>query len=221
MTFLDIVVNVMAMAIWIIQFTLHYGLLAFQYLLLNYPQATSFLVGLVLVYLAYRLVIRLIRFWYGMVIATVKTMLFLSFIFVCLAIYLRGWNFFQHDLPFLKDSILELINDFASAKPKYLKILFQKLQNFAFDQFFNKKALSSHKFNSAKYTNDYGIDIDESYFDYVDQHFNAGEFDYDKLRDFVTDNLDNVDHYLRDQGIDLEQIGQNIANGFVNQYGRN
>ncbi len=40
-----------------------------------------------------------------------------------------------------------------------------------------------------------------------------GDFDYGKIRDFVTDNIGTVEHYLRDQGIDLEHIGHNIAEG--------
>jgi hypothetical protein len=218
MSVLDIVINLLAVAIWMAQYVLHYGLILFQYMLANFPQVTSFFMGLVLLYLAYRIVIRLIRFWYGMVVATVKTIMFLSLVVLCLTIYLRGWRFVEHDLPFLKDTILELVSDSATAKPKYLKMFFQKLQSVAFGQLFGKNH-NSHKFTSGKYTNDYGIDIDESYFDYIDENFSTGDFDYGKIRDFVTNNLGTVEDYLRDQGIDLEHIGHNIAEGLANQFG--
>ena len=109
MSVLDIVINLLAVAIWMIQFVLRYGLILFQYMLTNFPQVTSFLMGLVLLYLAYRIVIRMIRFWYGMVVATVKTIMFLSLVVLCLTVYLRGWRFVEHDLQSLKDSVMEFV----------------------------------------------------------------------------------------------------------------
>lgn len=211
----DILVTVLAAAVWLLLAALHYGLLAFSYLLANYPQASSFLSGLVLLYVAYKLVARLVRFWYGMVVAAVKTAFFVSLVVLCVAVYLRGWKFVSHDLPFLRDTLTEFVADSDTAKPKYLRMLLERLQGMLLGQVFSGKKSSGHQSHgSRKYTNDYGIDIDESYFDYINDNFQDQDFDYDKIKDFVAENIGNVDHFLRDQGIDLEQLGQNIAHQF-------
>ena len=60
---------------------------------------------------------------------------------------------------------------------------------------------------------DYGIEIDKSYFDYVEDHFHKGDdFDFEKIGQFVSDNLGDLL-----EGVDMQEMSNNILGSFMNR----
>lgn len=185
-------------------------IILFNYLYRTYPQFTLMMMGIVGAYVIYRLVMRMIRMWIGLLVWVIKALLMLVVVCVCGAVYFRGWKFFTQDVHFIKQTFIELYYNHNESRQNYKKGF--NVMN-GFYGLFNGGGTHKNKFSLSSVLGDYGIDIDKSYFDYVEDQFHRGDdFDFDKIGQYVSDNLGDLL-----EGVDMQEISNNILSNIMNR----
>lgn len=70
----------------------------------NYPNASTFVVSVLTLYIIYKMIGRIVRLWLNILISMIKFFFLVVFLFVLAAVYVRGFNrFFTKDIYFLKE----------------------------------------------------------------------------------------------------------------------
>lgn len=181
----------------------------FEYSYHAYPQFTMVIMSIIGAYIVYKMTVRMLRMWVNLLLTIVKALLMLVFILVCCAVYLRGWKFFTQDLQFLKQAAVDLYYDHNGSRVNYKKGL--GMMNSMYGLLNNKGSNAGEKIKGSRFVNDYGIEIDNSYIDYIEKNFqNGNEFDYEKISEFVNENLGDLLG-----SVDLHEIGNNILHGLM------
>lgn len=211
MTFYDIFIAGSSFIVTTLVFVMSNAIAITQYGMAEYPQLTTWILGLVGIYSFYRLSVRLVKYWISTFIMFIKMIIMMITIGLACTVYLRGNKFINQDIPYFK-SVIDSYD--GESLGEYVK---NEIHNLMFDSFIgqfnpfkdenhgtksqNKKTAkqSRDKFqkNAKKVMNDYGIEIDDSYLDYMNQQ--ASKHDD---RDF----MDHLDETLNDLGIDLNDL---------------
>lgn len=206
----DYIAQIASIAMTVLVMVFQNCIILFNYSYRTYPQFTLMVMGIVGAYMVYRLVLRMIRMWIGFLMGIIKALLMLVFICVCGAVYFRGWRFFTQDVHFIKQAIIDLYHNHDGSRKHYTKGF--NVMN-GFFGMFNGGDAQKGKFGLSNVLEDYGIEIDKSYFDYVEDHFHKGEdFDFDKIGQFVSDNLGDLL-----EGVDMQEMSNNILGSFMNR----
>lgn len=91
----QIAINVLATAISLAVFLI--GQMS-----VRFPNFTAVLATLIGVYVCYKMIRRIIRFWVSLFVSLLKLIMLLAVLLLCLAVYLRGFRFFSVDIPHIK-----------------------------------------------------------------------------------------------------------------------
>lgn len=157
-------------------------ILAVGYAFVHFPNASTLVVALLAVYIIYKTLRRIVRFWLNMFITMVKLTVFSVVIFVLLAVYVRGFNrFFTKDIYFIK----ELLASKADASDEAFKQYAYKIMN---DDRFEFLQGARDFFEGSTFH------IDESYeglFDNIRENLNRGFQDV-----LGQDGLQNLNNFL-------------------------
>lgn len=241
----ETLVYVTSKAVTLLIFVISWFISSLQLCYSYYPQLTLMVMTLVMGYLGYRMMIRIIRSYLRMLWRLLKLLLFLVTVGLCFVVYIRGNNFFDHDVPYLQ----KVFNDYSQGSIN--EIIQNELNKYMFKSFMNqfippfgdesredyqdydaksqkRSKSSTGKSNKKKSTrrknnkgkkfqkeakkvmNEYGIEIDESYLDYMNEHFNPdshGKGDGSFGEKFAN----NIGDTLDDLGIDLNQVNDFIG----------
>lgn len=88
----------------IIAFVLSNIIVATGYAFVNYPNASTLVLSVLTLYIFYKMIRRIVRFWLNMMVAMIKFTVIMLFLAVLAAVYVRGFNrFFTKDIYFLKE----------------------------------------------------------------------------------------------------------------------
>ncbi|ODV81090.1 uncharacterized protein CANTADRAFT_5060 [Suhomyces tanzawaensis NRRL Y-17324] len=99
----DIVVPVVAFLLTILEVSLRHTLNVVGWASQTYPNAFQAILGLVLAYLAYKFIRKVIRIWLDLIVSIIKTVMFLSIAVVLGLVYLRGFSkLVNNDLPYFR-----------------------------------------------------------------------------------------------------------------------
>lgn len=182
-----------------------------QYCSKTYPSATQIALGIIGVYLTYKFTVKIIKSWINMMLMIIRLFLLCLTIALVIGVYLRGSIFFQQDLPYFGNVMKDSYDNGTPLRDQ----ITNGINRYVFGSFFSNmdsesftpptgKTKKDFKKNSKKFMNEYGIEIDESYFDYMNEHFNPdadNEFQ-EKIGNFAK----NVGDMLEDVGIDVGQF---------------
>ncbi|KAK6198580.1 uncharacterized protein RJT21DRAFT_122153 [Scheffersomyces amazonensis] len=103
----DILHTIASIIVSLIVYTLRLLFILLNYSYSTYPEITSFIILLIVVYVAYKFIKRIVTFWINMFLTTVKVLFTLTLIAIAFSIYIRGWDrLIAHDLPLLKELFL-------------------------------------------------------------------------------------------------------------------
>lgn len=207
----DYIAQASSIAMTVLVMVIRNSIILFNYSYRTYPQFTLVVVGIMVTYVMYRLFMKMIRMWVGLLVGIVKALLMLLIICTCAAVYIRGWKFFTQDLYFIRKVVEDYYYDHNGSRNNYKKGF--NMLNSMFG-FVSGDHLHKGKFDLSSVLGDYGIDIDQSYFDYVEDHFHKGnDYDFEKIGKFVSDNLGDLL-----EGVDMQEMSNNILGGFMNRH---
>lgn len=123
------------------------------YAFANYPNASTLALSLVFVYIIYKTLRRMVKFWLGIFLFFFKFTMYVLIVLTLLAVYVRGFKrFFTKDLIYLKD----LLTSNLQASDDYFK---QGAYQFMKDDKFDFLQSARDFLENSKF------EIDESYFD--------------------------------------------------------
>ncbi|KAK6461234.1 hypothetical protein DFJ63DRAFT_337134 [Scheffersomyces coipomensis] len=184
----DILATIGSIFVTIFVFLLRNSIILFKYGYTNYPEVTAVIILLVAVYIVYKLLSRIVRFWINLFITAVKIILVIMIIAVAFTIYLRGFQrLINHDLP--------LLAEFLSHNIHHL---------FTTD---NNNLNNSFKNNSSSSSSTIASSFFNSLFEKVSGSKLFGKFVASKAKSFLDDfdNI-NVDEYV-------EYVQSNLKGG--------
>lgn len=206
----DYIAQVASISMTVLVMVCRTSIVLFNYSYRAYPQFTLMVMITVGAYLVYRLLMRMIRMWIGFLVGIIKALLMLVFICVCGAVYFRGWRFFTQDVHFIKQAVIDLYHNHHGSREQY-KNGFTMINGLL--GMINGGSEKKGNFGLSNVLEDYGIEIDKSYFDYVEDHFHKGDdFDFEKIGQFVSDNLGDLL-----EGVDMQEMSNNILGSFMNR----
>mmetsp|Transcript_4823 Transcript_4823/g.5928 ORF Transcript_4823/g.5928 Transcript_4823/m.5928 type:complete len:213 (-) Transcript_4823:89-727(-) len=206
----DYIAQVASIVMTVLVMICRNSIVLFNYSYRTYPQFTLMLMIVLGAYLVYKLLMRMIRMWIGFLVGIIKALLMLVFICVCGAVYFRGWRFFTQDVDFIKQAVIDLYHNQNGSREQY-RNGFSMINSLL--GVINGGSAQKGKFGLSNVLEDYGIEIDKSYFDYVEDHFHKGdEFDFEKIGQFVSDNLGDLL-----EGVDMQEMSNNILGSFMNR----
>ncbi|CUM55998.1 unnamed protein product [Debaryomyces fabryi] len=206
----DYIAQVASISMTVLVMVCRNSIVLFNYSYRAYPQFTLMVMITVGAYLVYRLLMRMIRMWIGFLVGIIKALLMLVFICVCGAVYFRGWRFFTQDVHFIKQAVIDLHHNHHGSREQY-KNGFTMINGLL--GMINGGSEKKGNFGLSNVLEDYGIEIDKSYFDYVEDHFHKGDdFDFEKIGQFVSDNLGDLL-----EGVDMQEMSNNILGSFMNR----
>lgn len=168
-----------------------------QYSYNTFPQATSVLFSIILIYFIYRFTIKMVKAWIAMVISFIKFTLVFLVLATSVLIYSRGYStFFNSDIYAIKNI---LTKSDPSRVFDSLLYLFPKNFDFRFEV------------NNSEDNNDRTIDIelDSDYIDYMKESFHNAVDDGSAQA-----NIEKLSNFLGDQGIDVNNLGDRFFNRF-------
>lgn len=129
----------------------------------TFPNATGVLITIFGLYICYKMFKKIVRFWIGLFITTLKLLLALLVFTVCLAVYVRGFNtFVSVDLR----HISEFLRQWANQESSTLSFK-DHVYNFAFKTMPNDEKYRFLANEANTVLKDSGIEFDPSYFDHV------------------------------------------------------
>lgn len=206
----DYIAQVASIAMTVLVMICRNSIVLFNYSYRTYPQFTLMVMVIMGAYLIYKLLMRMIRMWIGFLVGIIKALLMLIFICVCGTVYFRGWRFFTQDVRFIKQVVIDLYHNQNGSREQY-RNGFSMINSLL--GVINGGSAQKGKFGLSNVLEDYGIEIDKSYFDYVEDHFHKGdEFDFEKIGQFVSDNLGDLL-----EGVDMQEMSNNILGSFMNR----
>lgn len=100
--FQHLLVTVVAAALSVVEVGLKGLFTAFVFFRTNFPEYTALFLGLLGLYVAYKITRRMVTMWVLMLIAVIKTVLVVLVVALCSVVYFRGAErFFNRDVPFV------------------------------------------------------------------------------------------------------------------------
>lgn len=199
----EFAINVLSTVVALIVFIAKKSIDWTEFAYKTYPEATTCAFAFILIYCFYKASIRMVKFWVRMVFLTIKLLLILVTVIAGLLIYMRGWKFMQQDLPLMA----QITSNYFKGKEDGRLIWSLPFQNSLFGSF---GAPNDFKSASNKILNDYGIEIDTSYLEYMKRFNEEEESDYDKINDYFNEGLESLEDFIDTHGSKLQDFGKRL-----------
>lgn len=200
MDFSDILAFVGLTLVTLLAFVLRYVILLVGYGLAEFPQVTTFIFALGAIYVAYKVAKRMVKFWIGLIITTVKTVFVLSLVLLGLAVYIRGFQrFFHRDIYFLGSMIQNSL------------LALENVENFdpkSFAANYASKLAADENFDTIKdgakqWMRNNGVG---------DQYVEMVEDQMHQVKDNAGEYINEGLNYLNEQGINFDNLNENLGN---------
>lgn len=191
--FVQILSSIVAGLVW----GCHYAIQFVDICYRLHPSLTLFAVRLVALYALYKTLRKTVKVMVNFFVLAVKSAILLIFVVVGLALYLRGIKFFTQDIHFITNYIkrarLYSTGEKGRGSGEWLGDLY-RLFTFA-----KSNPEGVYEVVNDKIMNEYGIEVDLSYLDYLKDNFEEygteQDFSYDKINDIVGTKINEFLHH--------------------------
>lgn len=217
----DVIATILGHVFTTLVVVLRLGILTLEYGLNAYPKLTTYALTLVALYIAYKIIGKIFRMWLNFIISLVKVTLFLWLIFFLALVYLRGSKLFTLDIEFAKNflfgeycTIFENDTSVADYIDSFIRWgysvvsggIWNALSNGSYSIFFKDPMNGG---DGDQENLGFGFEFDRRAFEYA-KDFAKQNINKESVQDFVAENMDNIEHMLRDLGIDVNQVLNNF-----------